>query len=246
MELRGAGTIVTGGSRGLGAALAEELAARGARVVVVAREGGALAEVVARIRARGGEAHALAEDVGDKEATHRIAGAAAALVGSIDLLVHNASTLGPTPLRPLLDTDCEDLERALAVNVVGPFRLTKAVAGSMALRGTGLVVHVTSDAAVNAYPRWGAYGASKAALEHVSRTLAAELGETGARFVAVDPGEMDTRMHADAIPEADRATLADPRAVARRIVELVASGERLTNGARVAVAEVTPGTEVIS
>ena len=95
----------------------------------------------------GGEAHALAADVGDKETIHRLAGAAAALVGPVDLLVHNASTLGPMPLPLLLDTDCEDLERVLAVNLVGPFRLTKAVAGSMALRGGGLVLHVSSDAA---------------------------------------------------------------------------------------------------
>ncbi len=203
MELRGAGAIVTGGSRGLGAALGKSLAARGARVVLVARDRAPLEEVVAEITARGGEAHALAEDLGDKEAIHRIAGAASALVGSIDLLVHNASTLGPVPLRLLLDTDCEDLERALAVNVVGPFRLTKAVAGSMALRGRGVVLHVSSDAAVSAYPRWGAYGVSKAALDHLNRTWGAELDGTGVRFLSVDPGEMNTKMHADAIPEAD-------------------------------------------
>src|ERR1700733_5617326 len=110
MELRGTAAIVTGGSRGLGAALGEALARRGARVVLVARERGPLEETVARIRANGGEAHALAEDLGDKEAIHRIAGASAALVGSIDLLVHNASTLGPVSLRLLRDTDCEDPE----------------------------------------------------------------------------------------------------------------------------------------
>ena len=92
-------------------------------------------EVVAAIRAAGGEAHAIAADVGDSDATHAIAGQAAAAVGPIDVLVNNASTLGPVPLRLLLDTDCEDLERALAVNLVGPFRLTKAIAGPMVLRG---------------------------------------------------------------------------------------------------------------
>jgi NAD(P)-dependent dehydrogenase (short-subunit alcohol dehydrogenase family) len=234
MDLRGKGTIVTGGSRGLGAALGAQLAARGARVVLVARKGGPLEEVLGRIRASHGEAYALAEDIGDKTATHRIAGAAAALVGPIDLLVHNASTLGPTPLRLLLDTDCEDFERALAVNVLGPFRLTKAVAGSMALRGHGIVLHVTSDAAVEAYPHWGAYGASKAALEHSSRTWAAELAAVGVRFVSVDPGEMDTRMHADAVPNADRAALARPDQVARRIVDAV-EADALVSGTRVAI-----------
>ncbi len=233
MNVQGKGAIVTGGSRGLGAALGAALAARGARVVLVARERSALEETVAKIRAAGGEAHAVVEDVGDKEATHRIAGVAAALVGSIDLLVHNASTLGPTPLRLLLDTDCEDLERALAVNLVGPFRLTKAIAGSMALRGRGVVVHVSSDAAVSAYPRWGAYGVSKAALDHLNRTWGAELEGTGVRFVSVDPGEMNTRMHADAIPEADVRTLADPADVAAHIVRIIARGASLANGARV-------------
>ena len=155
MDLRGAGAIVTGGSRGLGAALGEALARRGARVVLVARERAALLETVERIRAGGGEAHPLAEDIGEKDAIHRIAGASAAMVGSIDLLVHNASTLGPVPLRLLLDTDCEDLEQALGVNLVGPFRLTKAIAGGMALRGRGLVVHVSSDAAMSAYAALG-------------------------------------------------------------------------------------------
>jgi NAD(P)-dependent dehydrogenase (short-subunit alcohol dehydrogenase family) len=233
MDLRGAAAIVTGGSRGLGAALGEVLARRGARVVLVARERAALEETVARIRASGGEAHALAEDVGDKDAIYRIAGASAALVGSIDVLVHNASTLGPVPLRLLLDTDCEDVERALAVNLVGPFRLTKAIAGAMAIRGRGVIVHVSSDAAVSAYARWGAYGVSKAALDHLNRIWGAELDGTGVRFLSVDPGEMNTRMHADAIPDADVATLADPGQVAERIAALVERAETLANGARV-------------
>jgi NAD(P)-dependent dehydrogenase (short-subunit alcohol dehydrogenase family) len=233
MKLANVGAIVTGGSHGLGAALAGELAVRGARVVLVARERGPLDETAAGIRAAGGEAHVIAEDVGDKEAIHRIAGTAAALVGSIDLLVHNASTLGPVPLRLLLDTDCEDLERALAVNLVGPFRLTKAIAGGMALRGRGTVVHVSSDAATNAYPRWGAYGVSKAALDHLNRVWAAELDGTGVRFVSVDPGEMRTKMHADAIPDADPSTLADPAHVAARIATMIERADSLPNGARV-------------
>ncbi len=225
--------LVTGASRGLGKALAKELARRGARVVLVAREREPLEAVARAIEAAGGVAHALPADVGDKHAIHAIAGAAAALVGPVDLLVHNASTLGKTPLPLLLDTECEDLERVLEVNLVGPFRLTKALAGSMALRRRGLVVHVTSDASVSAYPGWGAYGVSKAALDHLARTWAAELDGTGVRVLSVDPGEMNTRMHADAIPDADPATLADPADVARRIVDLIARADALPNGARV-------------
>jgi NAD(P)-dependent dehydrogenase (short-subunit alcohol dehydrogenase family) len=106
----------------------------------------------------------------------------------------------------------------------------------MVLRGRGVVVHVSSDAATSAYPRWGSYGVSKAALDHLNRVWAAELEGTGVRFVSVDPGEMNTRMHADALPEADPATLADPSRVAARIVSLVRREERVPSGARVEAA----------
>src|SRR6266850_256667 len=207
MDLRGKGALVTGASKGLGAALAVELAGEGARVALVARGADELARVAARIRAAGGEAHALPADVADKRAAHAIAGAAAALVGPIELLVHNASTLGP-------------------------FRLTKIVAGAMALRGSGLVLHVSSDAAVAAYPRWGAYGVSKAALDHLGRIFAAELGPAGVRFLSVDPGEMDTEMHGAAMPEAARTALPRPDVVARRIARMVREVERIEAGAR--------------
>src|SRR5262249_20100284 len=155
MEIRGRSVLVTGGSRGLGAALGRALARSGARVVLVARGEEELSRVVEEIRAEGGEAHGFVADVGVKEDIHRIAGAAAALAGPVEVLVHDASTLGPTPLRLLLDTECEDFARVLDVNLLGPFRLTRAVAGGMALRGGGLVVNVTSDASVSAYPTWG-------------------------------------------------------------------------------------------
>ena len=231
MELTGTAALITGGSRGLGLELGRALAAAGARVVLVARDPAALRAAVADIRERGGEAEAIVADVADKDATHAIAGQAAALVGPIDLLVNNASTLGPVPLRLLLDTDCEDLERALAVNLVGAFRLSKALAGPMVLRGRGLIVNVTSDAAVEAYRGWGPYGASKAALEQLGRIWAAELAGTGVRVLNVDPGEMNTRMHAEAMPDADPATLADPAAVAGRLVALIQqSGDGALSG----------------
>ena len=236
MEIRNRGALVTGASRGLGEALARELASGGARVVLVARHRDALDEVVRSIRARGGDAHAVADDVADQRAAHRIAGVSAALVGNIDLVVHNASTLGSVPLRPLLDTDCEALVEALAVNVVGPFRLTKVFAGAMLARGLGLVVNVSSDASIAAYPNWGAYGVSKAALDHLGRVWGAELDGSGVRVVSVDPGEMDTQMHADAVPDADRAALASPALVARRIVRLIGRADTLANGARVEAA----------
>jgi NAD(P)-dependent dehydrogenase (short-subunit alcohol dehydrogenase family) len=232
MRIDGAAALVTGGGRGLGAALGLALAREGARVVLVARGARELEAVAGQIRAAGGEAHALAGDVGDPRAAAALSGAAAALVGPLDLLVHGASTLGPVPLRLLLDTEAAEFERALGVNLVGPFRLTRAVAGAMVLRGRGLVLHVTSDASVAAYPRWGAYGVSKAGFDHLARIWAAELEGTGVRFLSVDPGEMDTRMHAEAVPDADPATLEDPAAVAERIVGLIRRAETLANGLR--------------
>jgi NAD(P)-dependent dehydrogenase (short-subunit alcohol dehydrogenase family) len=242
MKIQGQGALVTGASRGLGRALAEQLAERGARVALVARDVGPLRDVVAAIRARGGDAHAIAGDVAAKEAIHRIAGQAQGTVGEIGIAIHNASTLGPTPLRLLLDTECEDLAGVLETNLIGPFRLTKLVAGAMAIRGAGTIVHISSDAAVEPYPRWGAYGASKAAQDHLSRILAAELDGTGVRVLAVDPGEMDTAMHAAAIPEADPRALQRPADVAARIVQMIEDDARAPSGARLIAArwEVAP------
>jgi len=240
MDVGNRGVLITGGSQGLGAALAAELARRGARLALVARGQEALEQVAAALRASGADAHAIPGDVGNKDHVYAIAGAAAAAVGEIDLLVHNASTLGPVPLRLLADTACEDLEQVLATNVVGPFRLTKALAGPMLLRGRGLVVHVSSDAATVGYPRWGAYGASKAAFDQLARVWAAEVEGTGVRFFGVDPGEMDTAMHAAAVPEADRASLARPEAVARVVAAMIGD-DSIPNGARLQASDWSPG-----
>jgi len=232
MDIAKKAALVTGASRGLGEALALGLGARGVRVVLTGRSRTSLQPIVERIRAGGGEAHALESDIADKHAIYPLVGAATALVGDIDLLLHNASELGPTPLRLLLDTECEDLERVLAVNLLGPFRLSKALAGSMALRRTGTIVHVSSDASVNAYERWGAYAVSKAALDHLARLWAAELDGHGVRSFSVDPGEMATRMHAAALPDADPSTLARPSDVAAKILNMIES-RQIENGSRI-------------
>lgn len=217
---RGLRALITGGTSGLGLALVEALRRAGAEVAFVART----EQDVRTVAARTG-AHGIALDVADKDSTHKIAMRAHAALGGIDLVVHAASTLGPTPLRLLGDTDCEQLEHALQTNVIGPFRLTKALLGpltSSAREGRGaVVVHVTSDAAVNAYAHWGAYGASKAAFAHLGRIWDAELSDVGVRFLAIDPGDMDTPMHAAALPDADRATLKEPTLSAREILEEV-------------------------
>jgi len=238
METKASHWLVTGGGRGLGRAVAIAAARDGGEAVVVARTKAELEEVTETIRRGGGVAHAIAADIADKERTHAIAGEAAALMGSIDVLVHAAATLGPVPLEPVLETPCEDLERALMVNVVGPHRLTKAIVPSMLLRGIGVIVHVSSDAAIVAYPEWGAYGASKAAFELMARTMAAEVASSGVRSLIVDPGEMDTQMHEDALPHADRTLLARPADVAEKILAIVRDGRLGPNGARVVLSHV--------
>ena len=124
----------------------------------------------------------------------------------------NASTLGPLPLRELADTECEDFARVLEVNLLGPFRLTKAIVGSMLARGGGLVVGLSSDAAVNGYPGWGAVRRLQGRPRPPAPQLGGRAAGTGVRFLSLDPGEMDTQMHADAMPDADRSDARRSRA----------------------------------
>ena len=212
---------VTGGTSGLGLALVKALVKNGAQVAFVARNADRVAQV-----ARETGAHGIAGDVSVKEDIYPIALQVLGELGGLDVLINNASSLGPSPLALLGDTECEDLERALATNLVGPFRLTKALLGALtasAREGNGaVVVNISSDAAFHAYPRWGAYGASKAALHHLSAIWDEELKETGVRFLSLDPGDMDTPLHALAVPEADPATLKPPQVAAREILEAVA------------------------
>jgi NAD(P)-dependent dehydrogenase (short-subunit alcohol dehydrogenase family) len=165
--------------------------------------------------------------VGRKTAIHRVALQATGRLGGLDVLINNASSLGPVPLAPLADTECEALEQALATNLVGPFRLTRALLGALAAsarEGTGAVVlNVSSDAAVQPYPGWGAYGASKAGLRHLSDIWDQELRELGVRVLSVDPGDMDTPLHALAVPEADRGTLKDPAVAAEEVLGVIGS-----------------------
>ncbi len=233
----GKSALITGGSRGLGRALALRLSAEGAKVVLVARHQEELNETAGEIKKNGGIAFGIVADVGDKESVYPIVGQAAALAGPVDILINNASTLGPVPLRLIADTDCEDFERALQVNTVGPFRLIKAVIGSMVLRQTGVIVNISSDAAVEAYPSWGVYSASKAALDHLTRIAALELSDTGARLFSVDPGEMDTLMHADAMPDADPGSLQSPSVIAEKIVTMIRHSKDISNGTRLVASE---------
>ena len=221
-RLDGVRVAITGGTSGLGLALVDELTRRGARVAFVARTRERVDEVA--------RAHPLASgivgDVARKEQIYPIALQITAALGGLDVLVNNASSLGPVPLAQLADTDCEDLELALATNVLGPFRLTKALLGALAASAReslgAVVVNISSDAAINAYPQWGAYGASKAALRHLTRIWDEELAPQGIHFLSLDPGDMDTPLHALAVPDADPSTLKRPEAAAREIADAIA------------------------
>jgi NAD(P)-dependent dehydrogenase (short-subunit alcohol dehydrogenase family) len=212
---------LTGGTSGLGLALVRELHARNARVAFVARGRTRVEEVAERYPGT----HGIVGDISSKDAIYPIALQMLGELGGVDLLINNASDLGPVPLALLGDTDCEDLERAFAANVLGPFRLTKALLGSLASsareRRGGVILNVSSDAAINAYPMWGAYGATKAALRHLSAIWDAELADQGVHFLSIDPGDMDTPLHALAVPDADPSTLKRPEVAAHELLESV-------------------------
>jgi NAD(P)-dependent dehydrogenase (short-subunit alcohol dehydrogenase family) len=222
--IRGLRVAITGGTSGLGLALVHQLHAAGAHVAFVARN----AERVQRVAREHPGTHGIVGDVASKDDIHPIALQIAGELGGLDVLINNASDLGPVPLALLGDTECEDLERALATNVLGPFRLTRALLGALAASARegregccSVVLNISSDAAVSAYPRWGAYGASKAALAHMSRIWDEELAAEGVRFLAIDPGDMDTPMHAAALPDADRASLKQPAVAAGELIEAI-------------------------
>ncbi|MBO6939466.1 MAG: SDR family NAD(P)-dependent oxidoreductase [Deltaproteobacteria bacterium] len=208
--------LITGASRGLGLALATILRERGAQVVGIARDERRLHAALAPIGA-----HPLAADVGDTDADALVARASSLAGGPFDLFVHAASTLGPLgddsedPMPRLADVSADALQRTFAVNTLGPALLVRALHRTMRREG-GTVVVISSDAAIERYPGWGPYGASKTALDHLVGVWAAE--DAALRFLAFDPGEMDTAMHAAAMPTADRDALADPGTVAAAIL----------------------------
>ena len=193
--------LITGGSRGLGRTVAGFLAAQNYGLVITARGEEELAAAARELRRHGGPVIALAGDVADPEHRRRLAEASREL-GRLDVLLNNASTLGATPLPPLAEYPPEDLEEAFRVNVTAPIALVRETLPLLEESG-GLVVNVSSDAALGGYPGWGGYGLTKAALDLASLTLARELNGIG--VVAVDPGDLRTRMHQAAFPGEDIA-----------------------------------------
>jgi NAD(P)-dependent dehydrogenase (short-subunit alcohol dehydrogenase family) len=210
--------IITGGSQGLGRALAEALARRGWSLVIDARRTDRLAQAVAHLDTLT-TIVGLAGDVTD--ASHRAALVETARsLGRLRLLVNNASTLGASPLPRLDSVPLDIVRRTYEVNVVAPFALTQACLPLLEPGGT--VVNITSDAAVEAYEGWGVYGSSKAALEHLSRVLAVE--RPGLRVVVVDPGDLRTEMHQAAFPGEDISDRPLPEQAVPGLVALIEHG----------------------
>ena len=187
--------IVTGASRGLGLALARSLAQAGWRIVIDARGAEVLEQARAELAERT-EVVALAGDVSDRAHRNELVAAAGP---TLDLLVNNASLLGPSPQPPLADYPLDVLERVYAVNTIAPLALVQLALPLMAPGGR--IVNVTSDAGVEPYEGWGGYGSSKAALDQLGAILAAEHPEL--RVYTVDPGDMRTQMHQEAFPDED-------------------------------------------
>ena len=214
--------VVTGASRGLGLALARALAERGWRLVLDARGATDLEAVADELSART-DVVAVLGDVGDEE--HRRGLIDAVGGGRLDLLVNNASLLGPSPQPSLAEYDLDVLRAVYDVNVFGPLRLTH-LALPLLRASAGHIINVTSDAAVEGYEGWGGYGSSKAAFEQWSRVLAAE--EPAVRVWWVDPGDMNTRMHQEAFPGEDISDRPPPEASVPGLLEILTG--RLPSG----------------
>jgi NAD(P)-dependent dehydrogenase (short-subunit alcohol dehydrogenase family) len=212
-QTNGKSAIVTGASRGLGRALAAELANAGWHVVIDARNADLLMDSVAQL---GPDVVAIPGDIGDE--AHRRALLAALPGRRLDLLVNNAGILGPSPLPSVADFDLDALQAVIDVNVIAPLALTQA-ALPLLRASQGIVIDITSDAAVEAYPGWGGYGAAKAATEQLRNVLAAE--EPDVRVWRVDPGDLRTEMHQLAFPGEDISDRPLPESVAPGLLALI-------------------------
>lgn len=222
--------LITGASRGLGRAIAKSFAEEGANLSICAREPTALSVVEAELQAFGAKVLTTTADISYKPDVERLVAATLLQFDRIDVLVNNASYLGPSPMPLLIDMPTDEFELVLRTNLLGPFMVTKAVLPSMIERGEGALINVISDAGIEAYENWGAYGASKAALLQMTRIWASELKGTGVRVNAVDPGEMDTQMHALALPDENPSHYPKPDEVVDVFLYLASNKSRRVTG----------------
>lgn len=234
-RLEGKHILITGASRGLGKQLAIDFAREGAPAIsITARRAEDLNEVRDSVLEVSPDTRVavIAADLGSQDDIERLVAATLSEFGGrLDVLVNNASVLGPTPMPFLLDYPLEDFRNVVNINLIAPFLLMKKALPAMVERG-GSIINVTSDAGQNGYPGWGAYGISKFGIEGMSETWAAELEESDVRVNWVDPGDMNTKMHRDAEPEEDPSQWADPEDVTEVFIYLASDESAGVSGKR--------------
>ncbi len=233
-KLQGKVCLITGASRGLGRALAVEFALQGASLVINSRVSSfkSLVETEQAIQSLGRPVLSVTADISERSDIERLAGEALERFKKVDILINNASALGPTPMPFLIDYPIRDFEQVMRTNVTGPFMLTRALVGQMLERGSGSIINISSDAGVVGYPTWGAYGVSKAALDQLTRTWAVELKGSGVRVNSVDPGDMNTVMKRASDPNGDSSNWADPETVTPVFLYLASDESTGVNGQR--------------
>jgi NAD(P)-dependent dehydrogenase (short-subunit alcohol dehydrogenase family) len=223
-RLAGRIALVTGASRGIGAAVAKRYAAEGAHVVLVARTVGGLEETDDAIRAAGGAATLVPFDLAEGAKIDELGGRLQERFGRLDILVGNAASLGV--LTPLAHLDPKAWDQVMAINVTANWRLIRSMDPLLRASGTGRALFVTSGVTRGVFPYWGAYSVSKAALEMLVKTYAAEAAIAGVRANIVDPGVVRTLMRATAMPGEDPATLPPPESITEVFVALASAGEK--------------------
>ncbi|MEH7223733.1 SDR family oxidoreductase [Bacillus sp. JJ1566] len=223
--------MITGASKGLGKALSLAFAKEGATLAICARTKESLLKVKQEAESFGATVLAVTADVSKSRDVERFVALAEEAFGKIDILINNASMLGPSPIPLLLDYPEEDFMEVLRVNALSPFSVTRRVVVGMLQRNQGSIINVTSEAGHIGYAGWGAYGISKFAVEGLTETWADELSETGVRINMVDPGEMDTEMHQLAVPNCDYP-LAKPEDVVDIFLYLASDQSKGINGKR--------------
>ncbi|MBB2478869.1 SDR family oxidoreductase [Bacillus sp. APMAM] len=223
--------MITGASKGLGRALVLAFAKEGARLAICSRSSEGLHAVKSEAEALGAEVLAVIADVSIARDVERFVAMTEETYGQTDVLINNASILGPSPMPLLLDYPEEDFAEVLRVNAISPFLVTRRVISGMLQRNQGSIINVTSEAGHIGYAGWGAYGISKFAVEGLTQTWANELESTNVRVNMVDPGEMDTEMHQLAVPDCDYP-LAKPEEVVDIFLYLASEKSVGINGRR--------------
>jgi NAD(P)-dependent dehydrogenase (short-subunit alcohol dehydrogenase family) len=224
--------MITGVTQGLGKALTLAFAKEGAKLAICARRGQELENVKHEAESLGAEVLAIKADVSIARDAEKFVSLTEETYGRIDVLINNASILGPSPMPQLIDFPEEDFAEVIRVNSISPFLVARRVLPGMLQRNEGCVINVTSEAGNVGYAGWGAYGISKFAVEGLTETWADELRESNVRMNMVDPGEMNTEMHDLAVPDCDY-DLVEPEDVVPVFLYLASDESRDMNGQRI-------------